>query len=301
MPSQQLWLFPQAKPLRERFGDTFFKGIPTEPGVYLMRDARDRVVYVGQSQNLRRRLYSYKNLRPERDPRRLVRLAQCVDSITWETCASPAHARLRENELLREFRPRFNRVNTRPEAYGYIGVRATPSELELWLTQQPAGETELYGAFKGLRLAGYGALLRLLLRALVGCCTGEEFPLRLLGLKPPRRYCFDLSRSGAPLASANLAQAVRDYFQGHSARLVDWCEAALPSATTLSPFWQALQALDLEVARQFFERGPRRNRELCEKHKIQEPLIAPAALDDLLALSLVPRITRARADTGSAS
>lgn len=301
MAEQQLWLFPQPKPLRERFGDGFFKNVPAEPGVYVMRDARDRVVYVGQSKNLRRRLCSYKNVRPERDARKLVRLVHCVDKITWETCLSAEQARVRENELLRRFRPRFNRVNTHPEAYGFIGMRSNASELELWLTQQASTDEELYGAFKGHRLAGYGAVLRLLLRVLAGCSEPEQFPQGFLGVKPPRRYRFDLVNQGTALVNVNLSQVVREYLQGRSAELVDWCEAVLPKPTALSSFWQALHALDLQVARDFFERGPKRNWQLRERYGIQARTIAPAALDDLVAISATPRVTSARAESGSAS
>ena len=200
MSEQQLWLFSQPKPLRDRFGDLFFKGVPKAPGVYVMRDARDRVLYVGQSKNLRHRLCTYKNVRAEKDPRKIVRLVQSVDQITWEVCDSPERARLRENELLRLYRPKFNQVNTRPEAYGFIGFRATAQTLELWLTQDMSSPQELYGAFKGLRWNGYSALLRLLLRVLTGCQSAEQFPPRLLGRTPPRRFDFGLAPAHERLA-----------------------------------------------------------------------------------------------------
>ena len=62
MPTVQLRLFPPAKPLLERFGREFFGRVPACPGVYLMSGTADRLLYVGQSQNLRARLNRYKNL-----------------------------------------------------------------------------------------------------------------------------------------------------------------------------------------------------------------------------------------------
>ena len=44
-----------------KFGKDFLAGIPPEPGIYLFRDERDEVLYVGKAKDLRRRLGSYRN------------------------------------------------------------------------------------------------------------------------------------------------------------------------------------------------------------------------------------------------
>jgi hypothetical protein len=210
---------------------------------------------------------------------------QSVDKITWECCENPERARLRENELLRLYRPKFNQVNTHPEAYGFIGFRATEERLELWLTQDMSSPHELYGAFKGLRWNGYSSLLRLLLRVLASCQSLDDFPPRLLGRTPPRRFEFSLTGANALHGPDALAQAMRNYLEGDSSELIDRCEACLPLPDRLPPFFRSLQALDLESARDFFERGPSRNRQLRQRHGIEARVIAPAALDDLLVLS----------------
>ena len=55
---------PDATSLREQLA-----GLPTGPGVYIYRDASDRVLYVGKAKSLRRRVLSYFQapLRPEED------------------------------------------------------------------------------------------------------------------------------------------------------------------------------------------------------------------------------------------
>jgi predicted enzyme related to lactoylglutathione lyase len=60
----------------------------------------------------------------------------------------------------------------------------------------------------------------------------------------------------------------------------------LPAAETLPAFWRQLQETDLQAIEDFFERGPRRNRSLKAQHGIQERLIAPVRLDDLLVTAL---------------
>jgi excinuclease UvrABC nuclease subunit len=118
--SAQLRLFPLPRPLIDRLGHEFFKSAPREPGVYIMRDHGDRILYVGQSKNLRTRLAFYKNANPDRVPRRLTRLVHQVESITLERCPSADAARARELELLRIHQPRFNRADTGPSYFHYI-------------------------------------------------------------------------------------------------------------------------------------------------------------------------------------
>jgi hypothetical protein len=47
MAAGQLWLFPPRKLLVERFGDEFFRALPSRPGVYFMYGAKEGVLYVG--------------------------------------------------------------------------------------------------------------------------------------------------------------------------------------------------------------------------------------------------------------
>ena len=118
--SAQLRLLPLPRPLIERLGNDFFKAAPREPGVYIMRGESDRVLYIGQSKNLRTRLAFYKNANPDRIPRRLTRLVHQVETITLERCGSAAAARARELELLRIHQPRFNCADTGPRFFHYI-------------------------------------------------------------------------------------------------------------------------------------------------------------------------------------
>lgn len=283
--SAQLWLFPEPKPLREKLGDAFFKSVPACAGVYVMTDARERVMYVGQSSNLHRRLLSYKNVRPDRDERRLARLVQAVCAITWEVCSDAECARLRENELLRLHRPKFNRINVRPEAYGFIGLSSSEAQLELWLTQQMTDEGRLYGAFKGARIHGYAALLRLLVAVLRRPVSQEAWPIGLLNTRPPRR--FQVSWKSAEIFDRPWGNLLCAYLEGVSSELVDHFRDALPPLERLEPFWRNLHTQDLEAAEHFFAFGPKRNRLLKERHGLEGRLLAPHDLDDLLVLTRV--------------
>jgi excinuclease UvrABC nuclease subunit len=186
--SAQLRLFPLPRPLIERLGDDFFKSAPREPGVYIMRGQADRVLYVGQSKNLRTRLAFYKNANPDRVPRRLTRLVHQVESITLERCPSADAARARELELLRIHQPRFNRADTGPRFYHYIDWRtqagATTINLHLDPPTYPEEEQAWFGPIRGRMVAyeGLAALQRLTTCAryqLRRCCEVPIAPKRL--------------------------------------------------------------------------------------------------------------------------
>src|SRR5438093_425553 len=110
MPAAQRLLFPAPQPLVERLGREFFLQLPECPGVYLMRDASDAILYIGKAKNLRKRLGSYRVANPDRVPRRHLRLLRAVARIELQECADEPSALARESELLRSMRPKFNRV-----------------------------------------------------------------------------------------------------------------------------------------------------------------------------------------------
>ncbi|WP_376696001.1 excinuclease ABC subunit UvrC [Wenzhouxiangella sp. EGI_FJ10305] len=99
-------------------GRAFARSLSTGPGVYLMRDAGGKVLYVGKARNLRRRVASYfsrKDLGP-----RLNLLVRKVDSMEVSLTRTEAEALLLENEWIKAHRPRFN-VNLRDDkSYPWI-------------------------------------------------------------------------------------------------------------------------------------------------------------------------------------
>ena len=59
-----------------KFGKDFLGNLPAAPGVYLFRDEREEVLYVGKAKDIRRRLSAYRNAtrrKPHRKMRTLVR------------------------------------------------------------------------------------------------------------------------------------------------------------------------------------------------------------------------------------
>jgi hypothetical protein len=81
VPASQILLLPDPRPLVERLAQDIFRQLPERPGVYLMRDAVEVVLYVGKAKSLRHRLNSYRVANPDRMGRRHLRLLRQVARI----------------------------------------------------------------------------------------------------------------------------------------------------------------------------------------------------------------------------
>ncbi len=98
---------PDQRKSPEEFLKTFdLADVPTSPGCYLMRDLKDRVIYVGKANSLRARVRAYIN---ESDTRYRVKfLMQRVAHIDFLVTRNEKEALLLENSLIKEHRPRYN-------------------------------------------------------------------------------------------------------------------------------------------------------------------------------------------------
>src|SRR5213595_3608176 len=97
----QMLLFSDPRPLVDRLGPGFFRDAPQTPGVYLMRDSLDRILYIGKARNLKKRLASYRVANPDRLRRRHLKLLRSVARIELQECGSESSALAHEAELLR--------------------------------------------------------------------------------------------------------------------------------------------------------------------------------------------------------
>ncbi len=94
------------------------EGLPHAPGVYLFRDDRARVLYVGTSRDLRTRVRSYFTASETRS--RIGEMVGLADSVTGIECATALEAEVRELRLIAEHKPRYNRRSRFPEKAHYL-------------------------------------------------------------------------------------------------------------------------------------------------------------------------------------
>ena len=80
-------------------GKKFARRLSAGPGVYMMRDSADIVLYVGKAANLRKRVSSYFDARPKID--RIMRMVARIQSIEVSLTRTEAEALLLENEWIK--------------------------------------------------------------------------------------------------------------------------------------------------------------------------------------------------------
>ncbi|HEX8004404.1 MAG TPA: DEDD exonuclease domain-containing protein [Mycobacteriales bacterium] len=87
--------------------------LPHRPGVYLFRDARGRVLYVGKSKDLRTRVRNYFVASEPRT--RMAEMVACAERVDHVECSHGLEAEVRELRLIAEHKPRYNRRSRYPE------------------------------------------------------------------------------------------------------------------------------------------------------------------------------------------
>lgn len=85
------------------------KSLPSTPGVYLMKDSRGDVIYVGKSKNLKSRVqsYFYHSKAHSRKVEKLVKTLKDFDFIQTDT---EFEAFMLECQLIKEMKPYFNKL-----------------------------------------------------------------------------------------------------------------------------------------------------------------------------------------------
>jgi len=130
------------------------RSFPQTPGVYLMKDAAGRVIYVGKAKNLRSRAGSYFLKAAAEDPRTagLVREIRDIDFLDAE---SEIDALLMEARLVKDILPKYNKDLRDDKTFPYLEIHVREDFPRVGFTREPKGKgTKLYGPFanpRGLR------------------------------------------------------------------------------------------------------------------------------------------------------
>ncbi len=170
--------------------------LPDSPGVYLWKDVAGKVLYVGKANRLRQRVRNYFSSDHVESPknRMLVRLIADIDTIVVK---SESEALLLENNLIKEYKPRFNIQLRDDKSYPYVAVtlgEAFPRVLVVRNLQIPGAR--FFGPYTDV------SVLRRTLRVIRRVFTVRTCHYNLPD-DVPERPCLDyhIQRCHAPCAS----------------------------------------------------------------------------------------------------
>ena len=138
---------------------------PTTPGIYLMKDAQGRVIYVGKAVNLRSRAGSYFTKAAEVDLRTAKLITEILD-IDYIDAESEVDALLIEARLIKDIQPRFNAMLKDDKTFPYLQISTREDFPRVEFTRQPESSgVKLYGPFTSAgQLRGTIAVLQRIFR-----------------------------------------------------------------------------------------------------------------------------------------
>ena len=97
------------------------KKLPKEPGVYIMRDDKDVILYVGKAVNLHNRVRSYFRENIGRGPA-IDKMVSLIARFEYIVTDSELEALVLENNLIKEYSPKYNTLLKDDKTYPYIKV-----------------------------------------------------------------------------------------------------------------------------------------------------------------------------------
>jgi excinuclease ABC subunit C len=112
------------------------RALPDQPGVYLFRDARGRVIYVGKAKSLRKRVASHFSSRSS--------LSTFIDSIESLVVHTEAEALLAEQNFIKQYRPRFNIRLRDDKSYPYIAISLDEDFPRVYFTRERHRRERIY-------------------------------------------------------------------------------------------------------------------------------------------------------------
>lgn len=122
------------------------KKLPECPGVYIMHDAADTIIYVGKAVNLKRRVSSYFQQRA-RSPK-IERMISLIDHFEFIVVKSEMEALALECNLIKENRPKYNTMLMDDKTYPFVKVTVSERFPRVFLTRRyERDHNKYYGPF----------------------------------------------------------------------------------------------------------------------------------------------------------
>jgi len=115
--------------------DEELKKLPSSPGVYIMHDKKDEIIYVGKAVALKNRVRQYFQSSRDKSPK-ILQMVSKIASFEYIVTDSELEALVLENNLIKEHRPRYNTMLKDDKTYPYIKVTVKENYPRIMVTRQ---------------------------------------------------------------------------------------------------------------------------------------------------------------------
>src|SRR5437763_194794 len=234
------------------------RALPDQPGVYLFRDARGRVIYVGKAKSLRKRVASHFAKAQVPSAPGHAELVASIEQVECVVVASEAEALLAEQSFIKQYRPRFNIRLRDDKSYPFIAISIDEAYPRVYFTRERHRSGRLYfGPYSNAKRVR--ATLEVLAKVFMfRSCTGPE---------PGRRSgspCLDyyIKRCEAPcvgyVSKAEYRKSIEgvvDFLSGRFSAIERDLDGRMREAAAAEEFEQAtLERNRLRAVRSLLER-----------------------------------------------
>ncbi len=110
------------------------KKLPNKPGVYIMHDKNDKIIYVGKAISLKRRVKSY--FRKTKKTQRILNMVALIDHFEYIVCDNEAEALVLECNLIKKNMPKFNVLLKDDKTYPYIKINVKADFPDVYMTRR---------------------------------------------------------------------------------------------------------------------------------------------------------------------
>jgi excinuclease ABC subunit C len=118
------------------------KKLPDKPGVYLMKDKQDNVIYVGKAVVLKNRVRSY--FRKTNKTERIKKMVSLIDHFEYIVVGSEDEALVLECNLIKKYRPKYNVLLKDDKTYPYICVNVKADYPNVYMTRRVLNDGAKY-------------------------------------------------------------------------------------------------------------------------------------------------------------
>src|ERR1700678_3549878 len=221
--------------------------LPTQPGVYLFRDAAGNVLYVGKAQSLRNRVRSYFLDKTIEDAKTGSLMREVAD-LDYIVVDNEKEALALENNLIKQYKPKFNILLRDDKTYPYIRYTAFEKYPRVYVTRRLNKDGSIYfGPYFPARLA-YSMVNLIHKHFLVPSCTVD-----LTRTHPRPCLQYYIHRCLGPCVAglvtderyAETAHDVRIFLEGRRSVLTHSLEIRMHAASENEKFEEAATYRDL--------------------------------------------------------
>ena len=196
--------------------------LPLSPGVYIMRDSKNRVIYVGKSKKLKNRVSQY--FQNSKKAYKTEQMVSRVADFDYMLCKNEIEALTLENTLIKQYSPKYNIKLKDAKSYPYIKITSGEYSRILFTRSRLADHSKYFGPFSGV--ATVYSILNILYKSIGIPNCKRSFP-KDIGKERPCIYyemkqCCGVCTGAVSKEEYNdLIHCASDILRGHTAQAID--------------------------------------------------------------------------------